>query len=643
MGEVMSSPDLLTAVRIALQATSLTLSSIGIAEESPPRREGSQFRELAANILYSRRFVLTYQAVILCFLVGFTVTYYASKFGRWRRKRRSGKNKHSDGRCGESQKLQHNGGVDSTGLFSSSCSTLEGSEGPSPKDQADEQTSLLPNFRSRTYSMRVVSGIRASLTYQPAPIPILNKTLPSNAMSLTIMILVAVNLFYALYNVPLTIPKLFVFADRTSLLFVANLPWLYILAAKTQPIKILTGYSYESLNIVHRRLGEIMCLLALLHSLGMVGVWYTLLRPVGFSFVRFILSKIILLGVGAFVAYESLYVTSLGSFRQQWYELFLGLHVFLQCAALVLLYYHHHGSRIYVGIALTIFLVDRLVYRLNLKASSHRASLRIFEDGMTVGLSISVLLIEEPSLVRRAIGSGIVAGWAATDHIFLGVPSISRKHIIQSHPFTIASRAPTATNRDGKLDFIIRAQDGFSGDLLRYAKGHAEVTVRLDGPYGSQQAVEMLQSSDVCVIIASGSGIAVTWPLVWATLEANSAGSADIENTTISLLTKKILFVWIVQKATHLSWLGKDAIEELRSHGVTVLIPPATEESGRPDLGSVINSWIKMNDNKLHNKRGCTGVVCSGPDSMGRTVRNVCAALQAQSRDISVSIEKFGW
>jgi hypothetical protein len=45
-----------------------------------------------------------------------------------------------------------------------------------------------------------------------------------------------------------------VFADRCGLVF-ANLPLLYLLAAKTQLHRLLTGYSYESLNIVHRRLG----------------------------------------------------------------------------------------------------------------------------------------------------------------------------------------------------------------------------------------------------------------------------------------------------------------------------------------------------------------------------------------------------
>jgi hypothetical protein len=41
---------------------------------------------------------------------------------------------------------------------------------------------------------------------------------------------------------------IFILADRAGLMFVVNLPVLYVLAAKTnQPIKLLTGWSYEGL------------------------------------------------------------------------------------------------------------------------------------------------------------------------------------------------------------------------------------------------------------------------------------------------------------------------------------------------------------------------------------------------------------
>ncbi|MCJ1396599.1 hypothetical protein MMC18_009500 [Xylographa bjoerkii] len=653
MEEVISSSDLRTAIRFALRATSFALKSKDIAE-GPPGRDSAQFRALIAGILFSRRFILTYQVVIACLLVVFTLAHGITKYKRRGRRSRISKeqntavDKHAiqyeEDPTGAQQSTEESRSISS----SSSSSTLQGTGPSTPKStgRADERTSLLKHQENQSRRSRKTwwsFPARAWLTYQPRPIPVVNKVLPSNSTSVAILLLIVVNLFYTLYKVPFSISMLFVFADRASLVFVANLPWLYLFAAKNQPIKMLTGYSYESLNIVHRRLGEIMCLLALAHSIGMVVVWYTLLRPVGLTLARFLLSKIILLGIGAFVAYEAIYFTSLGTFRRRWYELFLGLHIFLQVAALILLFFHHHGSRIYVAIALAIFLVDRLVYRITLKTRTYRGTCMVYDDQMTVGLSISVPISEKAPFINRILGHNVAYGWRPTDHVFLSVPNISHKHFIQSHPFTIASRAPALDADVAKMDFVIRAQDGFSGDLLRYSKGHKEAKVRLDGPYGSQDTVEMLQDSDSCVIVAGGSGIAVTWPLVWAVVAANNNSQSDLESNPRSFSSKKILFIWIVQKTDHLSWLGKDQIDELRSQGVTVLIPPATEVDGRPDVASIVEAWVTDNDDKFHDRCGKTGVVCSGPDGMGRAVRNVCSALQAKGRNVSVSIEKFGW
>ncbi|MCJ1377105.1 hypothetical protein MMC17_000196 [Xylographa soralifera] len=653
MEEVISSSDLSIALRFALRATSSTLQSKDIAE-GPPGRNSAQFRALIAGILFSRRFILTYQAVIICLLVLFTLAHWATKYRRWKRKIQINKGRKTVAENNaidheEDPKVSQKSSEESYCISSSSSSsTLHGTGPSTPKStgQTDERTPLLKhpehqNLKGRWN--RLLPQARAWLAYQPQAIPVGNKVLPSNSTSAVILLLIAINLFYTLYKVPFRISMLFVFADRASLVFVANLPWLYLFAAKNQPVKMLTGYSYESLNIVHRRLGEVMCLLALVHSVGMVGVWYILLRPVGLTLATFLLNKIILLGIGAFVAYEAIYFTSLGTFRRQWYELFLALHVFLQVGALILLFYHHHGSKIYVVIALAIFLVDRLVYRINLKTRTYIGTCIVYDDQNTVGLHVTVPISEKTSFINRILGHNVSHGWRPIDHVFLSVPDISHKHLVQSHPFTIASRAPVSDALVGEMDFIIRAQDGFSRDLLRYAKGHSEARIRLDGPYGSQGVVGMLQDSDSCVIVAGGSGIAVTWPLAWAVVAANKGSQTDLESTPDSSSKKKIFYIWIVQKTEHLSWLGKDQIEELRSHGVKILIPSATEIDGRPDIASIVETWITDNDDKFHDGRGRTGVVCSGPDGMGRAVRNACSTLQAKGRNVSISIEKFGW
>lgn len=610
-----------------------------------------RFKKLIEGIQYSQKFILSYQLVLVGLLFVFTATHWGSRLRAWRGRRNTINGRYEIEKTTVGKQAESKGVVviESTSRgSSSSSSTLREDLDPKsqdPESRLNEQSLLLPKGSDikalpRGWAKIILYRTGAWLVYQPRPIPIINKTLPSNVTTLMVLAFVGLQIFYTFFNISLSLSMLFVFADRTSLVFVANLPLLYLFAAKNQPIKFLTGYSYESLNLFHRRLGEVMCLLALLHSAGMIGVWYTVLQPAGITLIKFLLIKMILLGLGAFVAYESLYFTSLGSFRQRWYELFLGVHVVLQVAALILVWFHHRRSRWYVGVALAIFLIDRLVYRFSVKTTTVRASLKVHEDRKTVVLHAPVSIRKKHKWVKSIFGAGITNGWKATEHVFLTVPSLARKHIVQAHPFTIASKAPTADEQEASLDFIVRAQNGFSGDLLRYAECRSTVPIRLDGPYGSQTAVELLQDSERAVIVAGGSGIAVAWPLVCSVIER--AGMLDPESLISMANKKKILFVWIIRERSHISWLGEEKLEELRARGVTLKVPAPTSDHGHPDIANIIGEWINDIDDQT-SSRGKIGVVASGPDSMNRAVRNLCSSLLWGGRDVTVEVEKFGW
>ena len=655
MDITISTVDLRYALNSALRETFVGRGSViaSISKDdakSPNPRTSPGFKALIKGILYSRKFIISYQVILIVILSGIAIVHWITKIKRRQRARdksclHQGSRLDSDAKEGPQQTGREITEDDSS---SSSSSTLRGTVSPSGAarfhGKIDEETSLLHNLSDTngTINKRIgfMKATNSWLMYQPRPIPIIKKVLPSNATTLIILALYAINIFYTIYKVPFTIPLLFIFADRTALVFVANLPWLYLLSAKNQPIKLLTGYSYESLSIIHRRLGEIMCLLALIHSIGMIGVWYTLLRPVGLGLARFLLSKIILLGIGALFCYESLYISSLRSFRQRWYELFLGLHVTLQAAALILLWFHHHTARVYVGIALAIFLLDRLVYRMTIKTKTFRARVGVEDDKETVSIRTTIPISTDRRILRSFLGSNLSNGWKATDHVFLTIPALSRKHIIQAHPFTIASKAPTSGASEAELELIIRAQDGFSADLLRYAKGHDTVAVRLDGPYGSQNAVEMLQDSDISVVIAGGSGVAVAWPLLWSLLDTERM--EDLEQQDGKRRSKQILFIWVVHKLSHLYWIGEEKVGELTARGVDVVLPPPTSEGGRPDVAGMAAPLIEFRSRTVYSGKGKIGVVCSGPDGMNRDIRNMCSGLLREGRDVNIEVEKFG-
>lgn len=595
---------------------------------------------LGEEVLFSRNFIISYNLFLLAFLCIFA----AWRSARWalqiRRREKAAKKTTPEDAVNDDQIVANpsspRGHGDASTSSSSSSSTLDAPVTPpelaKERGKSDETTSLL-RHATPTPRPSLANLLRSWLMYQPSNIPIVDKTLPSNATSLAVLLFLGYNVFYLLYHVPLNIPSAFVLGDRAGLLFAANLPLLYLLAAKNQPIKLLTGYSYENLNIFHRRLGELMSLLALLHFAAMLVVWYTLLSA-RLSFWRFIEINVIWIGLLAFVAYQTLYLTSLGTFRQRFYELFLAIHIVLQIAGLVLLFFHHSGSRPYVGTAIGIFLLDRIVFRAFLKTTTLDADLTIMEDGETLLLSSDWSVADTRSWRR---GLHIKQGWKPTEHVFLTVPAISHKHIIQAHPFTIASAAPTCSSLSSAhaadhawLGFVIRARDGFSRDLLRHAQSHHSARVRIDGPYGSMHAMDMVRNSDNAVIVAGGSGIAVAYPIVWDLLFNTEKGG----------LGRRVSLIWVVQDSTHVEWIGRERLDELRERGLFLVMPPATRNAGRPDVESLLSS-VLANDCPVKGRN--TGVVVSGPDSMNRDVRNACAQLVRHGVDVGVSVEKFGW
>ncbi|KAK7607404.1 hypothetical protein BKA81DRAFT_374424 [Phyllosticta paracitricarpa] len=615
-----------------------------VAQEPNVPVNDPRFRKLVQGIEYSRWLLLSYNLVLLGLLLLFT----AEHWGRLvldaysRRRRRTDK--------------PRDNANDEGSTSSSSSSTLEGTATPPTKRKlgygVEERRLLLAPTSIKKQAASGILGIvfhyiKAWAMYQPRPIPLLHKQLPSNATTLAVLVHYGVNAFYLFFKTPFSIPLLFVFADRCSILFVSNLPLLYLFAAKNQPISWLTGRSYESLNIFHRRLGELVCLLALLHGLGMFGVWYTLLKPVGFGLSRFLLSRVILPGIGALIAYELLYLTSLASFRQRCYEAFLVLHVGLQGAALVLLWLHHHRARVYVGIALLIFLVDRIVFRLFVKSTTMRADINILEDGQTVLVSTNWDLPKPAGPLQRLLGRSVSHGWQPTDHAFITVPNMSLKHLTQAHPFTIASPAPPspdrshsdAQSRHAWLSFLIRAQQGFSRDLILHAQTHSSIRVRLDGPYGSRRPLHLLQRSRLAIVVAGGSGVAVAFPLLWALLNRRSPQS-DEESQQADGGPRHVCFLWVVHSRPQLSWLPKQRLDELCERGAHLLVPEPTEEAGRPDVAGVVRDWVATYDG---GPRGRIGVVVSGPDGMNRTARNACAGLAKEGRRVDVEVEKFGW
>ncbi|KAI2623950.1 ferric reductase like transmembrane component-domain-containing protein [Hypomontagnella submonticulosa] len=615
-----------------------TLSNDNPVREIPSDPESLEYlRKLIAYILDGRTIIATYNIALLVILVLFALSHVREKrreTARWRRIEEEsittpkwlGKPTDDSEAANEAE--------------SSSSSTLEGSLSSQTTlkgidvDVDVERQPLLGIRRRKSpiksSKIRFVRVLNSLLTYQPRPMPFINRTLPSNGTSLFVLAFLGLNIFYHLFLLPFESKYFFVFADRAGIICMVNLPLLYLLAAKNQPLKFLTGHSYEALNIFHRRVGELMCFEAFIHFAGML-IWRLFISPDWLktsSFYNYITHPLVLFGIGAFLSYELLYFTSLGSFRQRWYELFLASHIVLQIAALLFLWYHFFTSRPYVLASLGIFLVDRLIWRLWMKSAYFTADLTVLEDDQTLMLSIDW---DIPTSKSRACVSSskqsIQHGWKPADHVFISVPILGRSHSLQAHPFTIASAAPVedpgSWPTHAWLSLLIRVQSGFTSSLLDHARLNSRVAVRLDGPYGSQDPLNMLRSCENAVLIAGGSGIAVIFPLAW-----------DLVTTHRG--KRQVHLIWVTHSRNQHSWIPEERLAELRDHGVHVTIPEPTSEAGRPDIPGYIADLADVS-------RGRVGFVVSGPDGLNRTARNACAEAVELGADIQLRVEKFGW
>ncbi|KAK7951357.1 uncharacterized protein PG986_007085 [Apiospora aurea] len=618
--------DLLrTSLRYAKSPPSPGAVEVVITDFTDDPDKVEYVRILIYHILHGRDIVACYNLVLAVVLAGFTVRHFVTK-----RRDQAGWNgrAHAPSSSERARKLPS----------SSSSTTLQGTRSPRDSAKLDVDLERQPLLAStaRPGHRSLSSTIQAWLMYQPRPVPFVNRTLPPNETSLFVLAYIALNVFFQFFQSPLEPKYFFAFADRIGYVFIVNLPLLYLLAAKNQPLSFLTGYSYESLNIFHRRVGELMCFAAFAHTAAFVAwqVWCCPTWLLVGGLWDFLIEQRNLLGMGSLVAYELLYATSLASFRARCYELFLASHVILQVAALAFLYLHFFTSRPYVLVSLAIFLIDRLVWRLSLKSESFTADLEVLEDGQTLLLSANWSMLHQPDQpLSPWLLHSIRHGWKPMDHVFITIPSLGRTHSLQTHPFTIASAPPrchdaheAGTPPHAWLSLLIRARDGFTRDLLQHSRSYSSVPVRIDGPYGSPGALEMLRACDSTVLIAGGR--ASPWCFRLPGLSHNIG----------HLLSRRADKIYTCC-GRHLSWLPQERLDELAEAGIHVTIPGPTAEAGRPDIAGYLTELSA----RTQTRKQELGIVVSGPDNLNRAARNACALAVKEGAKVRLSVEKFGW
>jgi ferric-chelate reductase len=237
---------------------------------------------------------------------------------------------------------------------------------------------------------------------------------------------------------------------RAAWLGVAQVPLLILLAGKNNLIGVVSGVSYERLNVLHRWVSRVLLLLVTLHILFLHVSWNAYeLGPLEYSTDSCIPT--------GWAVYAILIWMNISTAAPIWnfsYEFFVVQHIITFFGFIIAVMMHLPStalySRVYIYIPIGLYLLDRITrsarYTWN-NARPGRATLTVLEGGVT----------------KVCIQSKAIKKWSPGSHVFLSIPTFG---IGQSHPATIAS---VPTSDSGELVFILKGHRGFTSRLHKSA------------------------------------------------------------------------------------------------------------------------------------------------------------------------------
>ncbi|KAG1894070.1 ferric reductase NAD binding domain-containing protein [Suillus fuscotomentosus] len=350
--------------------------------------------------------------------------------------------------------------------------------------------------------------------------------------------------------------------NRSGMLASSQFPLITALGTKNNIVSLITGISYDKLNYSH-----------LMSRVVFVLLWV----HVGGEIVRhapYVQHPWLLWGLVVMVASTILCIVSLRPVRAQAYGLFFYVHFAMFYCFVILTnffsifligaYIHTQDSNVAFWIypCFVIWGLDRLIRTLRLVVFNH--SYFGFSSGSTMDTIAELLLSDD--FVRLRFHRPSHFHWTPGQTAYLIMPSVSRLPF-EAHPFTIASfnstlfdvpkeQKPTSEKyaemslAEGNLGSS--APEGFTAHLKDAALKGDKVKVFVDGPYGPSPN---LGSYDTSVLIAGGSGVSYTLPVLLDTIERVCNGESRC---------RRVVFIWSIRSVDHIHWIDDVLIRALQ-------------------------------------------------------------------------------
>lgn len=338
---------------------------------------------------------------------------------------------------------------------------------------------------------------------------------------------------------------------RAGWLAVAQIPLLVLLAGKVNIVGLLTGVSYERLNVYHRWIARGLLMLASMHFGFQSHGW----NLYGLMQLEWGTDTCPPTGIAAYAIVLWMNLTTLAPFRKMSYKLFVIQHIITFMGLIIAIMEHLPStalySRVYIWIPIGFYFFDRAV----------RTLLYLWSNLSPAQATLEAL---DGAAVKVRFSGRRIPKWGPGAHVRLRFPKFGFWH---THPARILS---TPSSHGGDLVFIMRVRGWFTQQLLKHAEASSTSaavptsTVLVGGPYYSSH--NDFAAFNTAVLIAGGSGVAFTLSIL-IDLALRAARQ--------KLPLQTVKFAWVIRHTHWVSWVADElrtAFNALHDAGVDVTI-----------------------------------------------------------------------
>ncbi|KAG9245373.1 ferric reductase like transmembrane component-domain-containing protein [Calycina marina] len=384
-------------------------------------------------------------------------------------------------------------------------------------------------------------------------------TLPSRLHAAILLSWVLINIIacvYLEYSGPNPYRMAAELRGRSGYLALMNVVPLVLLAGRNNPLISWLQISFDTYNLIHRWLGRVVTIEAVVHTCAWA---YVKLAETSWEGIRHMIATDAFIGYGTLgtVCLLLIAVLSLSPLRHAFYETFLNIHITLASLTIVAIFVHIKLAGL-LELSLTmlalivIWSYDRFMRLFKLIMLNRKGNKWTIATITALPGEASRVTLHLPRYVKIHCGT----------HAYLRFAGLN---VWESHPFSIAwtmdhlayfpKHEMDTENGEGRIDFsksttdvdfVVHAQTGITRRLYNKAKASGgTVTVRaaIEGPYAGHHS---LSSYGHAILFAGSSGISHQLPFVQCLLKGYVDGT---------VATRKVTLIWIIRHSEHLEWV----------------------------------------------------------------------------------------